>query len=208
MSDPVNNPSHYNQNGIEVIDVIETYAKDDFRLANVIKYVCRCDYKGKKLEDLKKAAWYLNRVIEELAHEAAAERFVQPGPDRIAGDDDASKRIKARYYNYDANEARCKCANPSCQETIKACDVAFLNKAGNTFCSIVCQVMHDNEERCYECGEYLPTTEPGKRYQEAKGDWRLAYGKYQDGRFRCDDCYNSDVALEDKTHPWDGEDGR
>jgi len=67
MSDPVNNPAHYNQNGIEVIDVIETYAKEDFRLANVIKYVCRCEYKGKKLEDLKKAAWYLNRVIDELA---------------------------------------------------------------------------------------------------------------------------------------------
>lgn len=66
MTDPVNNPSHYNQNGIEVIDVIETYAKDDFRLANVIKYVCRSGYKGNKLQDLQKAAWYLQRVLDEL----------------------------------------------------------------------------------------------------------------------------------------------
>ena len=66
MNDEVSNPSHYNQNGIEVIDVIETYAKDDFRLANVIKYVCRCEYKGRKLQDLEKASWYLNRVIDEL----------------------------------------------------------------------------------------------------------------------------------------------
>jgi hypothetical protein len=69
MNDPVDNPAHYNQNGIEVIEVIETYAKKDFRLANVIKYVCRCEYKGKKLQDLEKAQWYLDRVIDEL-HEA------------------------------------------------------------------------------------------------------------------------------------------
>ena len=66
MTDEVNEPSHYNQNGIEVIDVIETYAKSDFRLANVIKYVCRCEYKGNKLQDLEKAQWYLERVIDEL----------------------------------------------------------------------------------------------------------------------------------------------
>ena len=66
MTDPVNNPSHYNQNGIEVIDVIETYAKEDFRLANVIKYVCRSGYKGNQVQDLRKAQWYLERVLAEL----------------------------------------------------------------------------------------------------------------------------------------------
>lgn len=70
MTDPVDNPSHYNKGGIEVIDVIETYAKSDFRLANVIKYVCRCDYKGQKLQDLQKAAWYLDRAIVDLEAEA------------------------------------------------------------------------------------------------------------------------------------------
>ena len=66
MNDEVNNPSHYNQNGIEVIDVIETYAKHDFRLANVLKYVCRAGYKGHPLQDLQKAQWYLNRVVSEM----------------------------------------------------------------------------------------------------------------------------------------------
>jgi hypothetical protein len=65
MTDDVNNPSHYNKQGIEVIDVIEAYATD-FRLANVLKYVCRCEYKGTKLQDLEKAAWYLNRTIQDL----------------------------------------------------------------------------------------------------------------------------------------------
>ena len=66
MTDEVNNPVHYNQNGIEVIDVIETYAKHDFRLANVLKYVCRAGYKGHPLQDLQKAQWYLNRVVSEM----------------------------------------------------------------------------------------------------------------------------------------------
>ena len=32
----------------------------------MIKYVCRCEYKGNKLQDLKKAQWYLNRCVQEL----------------------------------------------------------------------------------------------------------------------------------------------
>ena len=72
MTDEVNNPSHYNQNGIEVIDVIETYAKHDFRLANVLKYVCRAGYKGHPLQDLQKAQWYLNRVVSEMEELDAA----------------------------------------------------------------------------------------------------------------------------------------
>ena len=51
--DPVEKPEHYNQ-GIEVIDVIEDY-KLNYNLGNVIKYICRAKFKGKELEDLKKA---------------------------------------------------------------------------------------------------------------------------------------------------------
>ena len=64
-SDPVNHPSHYTSGGIETIDFIE--AKDlDYNLGNVIKYITRADKKGKKLEDLKKAQWYLNRAVSNL----------------------------------------------------------------------------------------------------------------------------------------------
>ena len=59
----VNHPNHYNTGRIEVIDAIEAWDLG-FNLGNVVKYVARCDHKGTPLEDLRKAAWYLNREIE------------------------------------------------------------------------------------------------------------------------------------------------
>ena len=72
--DSVNRPQHYAGTKIEVIDYIED-KNLGFCLGNVIKYVSRAgrkkdyadqDQLEKELEDLKKAAWYLNRRIEEL----------------------------------------------------------------------------------------------------------------------------------------------
>jgi hypothetical protein len=64
--DNVNSPAHYKAGGIETIDFIE--AKElGYNLGNVIKYVSRADHKGKKLEDLKKAEWYLAREIKNLS---------------------------------------------------------------------------------------------------------------------------------------------
>ena len=64
--DNVNSPTHYLTGGIETIDYIE--AKNlNYNLGNVVKYVSRSDYKGKKLEDLKKARWYLCREIINLS---------------------------------------------------------------------------------------------------------------------------------------------
>ena len=59
----VDHPSHYNK-GIETIDYIESWNMD-FNIGNVIKYVTRAGYKDNKLEDLQKAKWYLERVIEK-----------------------------------------------------------------------------------------------------------------------------------------------
>lgn len=68
QTDAVNHPPHYTAGGIETIDFIE--AKNlNFRLANVVKYVSRAPHKGKQLEDLRKAQWYLSREI--MALEAA-----------------------------------------------------------------------------------------------------------------------------------------
>jgi hypothetical protein len=65
--DPVNSPSHYTHGGVETIDYIEAKGLDkDFCLANVVKYVSRAGYKISKLEDLKKAQYYLNRRIKSL----------------------------------------------------------------------------------------------------------------------------------------------
>lgn len=62
----VDHPSHYNTGKIEVIDFIEDQ-KLGFHEGNVVKYVARAKHKGTELEDLRKAAWYLNRAIEQLS---------------------------------------------------------------------------------------------------------------------------------------------
>ena len=63
--DNVNSPSHYKVGGVETIDFIEA-KKLGYNLGNVVKYVSRADYKGRLLEDLKKAQWYLNREIQAM----------------------------------------------------------------------------------------------------------------------------------------------
>ena len=70
-NDPVNHPAHYiADDGIECIDAIEaTLTPEEFRgylRGQVIKYVWRCNYKGKRLEDLEKAEWYLKKYINIL----------------------------------------------------------------------------------------------------------------------------------------------
>jgi hypothetical protein len=64
LSDPVNHPSHYTEHpsGIECIEVTEHMS---FCIGNAIKYLWRADLKhDDAIEDLKKAAWYINREIE------------------------------------------------------------------------------------------------------------------------------------------------
>lgn len=58
----VDHPSYYNQAKLEVIDAIEGLELGFVR-GSILKYICR--YKQKNgIEDLKKAKWYLNRLIE------------------------------------------------------------------------------------------------------------------------------------------------
>ena len=58
----VNHPEHYNHiPDIECIDVIEWF---NFNIGSAIKYLWRVDFKGKPVEDLEKAAWYIQREIE------------------------------------------------------------------------------------------------------------------------------------------------
>ena len=63
--DVINHPSHYTRGKIEVIDFIEDQQLS-YHLGNVIKYIARAGHKGDKLEDLKKARWYLDRYINEV----------------------------------------------------------------------------------------------------------------------------------------------
>ena len=64
----VNHPKHYNTGKIEVIDAIEEWQLG-FCDGNVIKYVARHKFKGRPLEDLKKAKWYLERLIQQYEQE-------------------------------------------------------------------------------------------------------------------------------------------
>lgn len=61
-ADMVNHPPHYKVGGIETIDFIEAKGLN-YHLGNVVKYVTRADHKGERLENLKKAQWYLEREI-------------------------------------------------------------------------------------------------------------------------------------------------
>jgi|TARA_R110000796_G_scaffold46751_2_gene113056 hypothetical protein len=62
----VNHPAHYNKAGIETIDALAAMLGDGFQpylQGNIMKYLWRYKYKNGK-EDLKKAQWYLNKLIE------------------------------------------------------------------------------------------------------------------------------------------------
>lgn len=59
----VNHPQHYNQGEIECIDIIEMLGLN-FALGSALKYIWRADIKGNPIEDLEKAAWYIQREIE------------------------------------------------------------------------------------------------------------------------------------------------
>lgn len=70
--DPVNRPAHYTSGGIECIDAMQAAFGDeavkDFCLCNAFKYLWRHRQKN-GVEDLKKARWYLNRLIREMEAE-------------------------------------------------------------------------------------------------------------------------------------------
>ena len=62
-SSAVDHPSHYNVGKIEVIDAIESWGLN-FSLGSAVKYIARADHKGKPIEDLQKARWFIEREIE------------------------------------------------------------------------------------------------------------------------------------------------
>ena len=66
-NDPVNHPAHYTSHpsGVECIQITEHMG---FNLGNALKYIWRADLKGDALEDLRKAAWYVQREIARREH--------------------------------------------------------------------------------------------------------------------------------------------
>ena len=70
IKDNVNNPTHYNTGSVECIDAIEAMLTPDeyigYLRGNSMKYRWRMRYKGKPIEDLQKAEWYENRLLNFL----------------------------------------------------------------------------------------------------------------------------------------------
>lgn len=63
----VDHPKHYNQGGIELVNIVDSYQLG-FYEGNIVKYMIRSGKKpgNSKLQDLKKAQWYLNYLIKLL----------------------------------------------------------------------------------------------------------------------------------------------
>lgn len=73
VDDVVNSPEHYRQGGIEAIDAIQaSMTREEFKgylKGNAQKYLWRYRHKGKPVEDLRKAKWYLDRLLVELGED-------------------------------------------------------------------------------------------------------------------------------------------
>lgn len=71
----VDHPPHYTNRKMEAIDIIEMVIEVEknpkvaYNLSNVLKYILRFRDKGRPVEDLEKAMWYLNRVKEHVKKE-------------------------------------------------------------------------------------------------------------------------------------------
>ena len=105
-NDPVNHPSHYTQGGIECIDALTAMVTgyedpNDAALTwQVGKYIWRHPFKSKPIEDLKKARFYLDRLIRYLETKAYL-TDVPPAGDAVTSGvstcEDAYARMKADY---------------------------------------------------------------------------------------------------------------
>jgi hypothetical protein len=67
--DVVNHPTHYTSGSIECIDAIKASMGQEkfngYLKGNIIKYIWRYELKQNPVQDLEKAQWYLNRLIQE-----------------------------------------------------------------------------------------------------------------------------------------------
>lgn len=112
MIDNVNHPSHYTQGGIECIDALKaaTVGKTGIEavcVANAIKYLWRYEEKN-GLEDVKKAQWYINHLIQELEEKKENNTFYDT--DDVVGDCLDCANFNMNEDNEDS-EPCCNCKN-------------------------------------------------------------------------------------------------
>ncbi len=99
MNDSVNHPKHYTEHpsGVECIQITEHM---NFCLGNAVKYVWRADLKGRDIEDLKKAVWYINREIARREDEDRRNNSEASVNTTISGVDYAPSGATNRKFKY------------------------------------------------------------------------------------------------------------
>lgn len=101
MSNQVDHPKHYNHiKGIECITVAEQL---NFNLGNALKYIWRCEEKGNKIQDLKKALWYIER---EIQNETAKIPVDKPG--EILSEENYSREMCQHFVPRDLDCRSCR----------------------------------------------------------------------------------------------------
>ncbi len=95
MEDLINSPKHYCQGSVECLDAIESMSGIngfmEYLRGNIVKYLWRAKSKGNPLQDLKKAQFYLNRMVTSL-EAATREAFTEPVTDTPAPAPRVTKR--------------------------------------------------------------------------------------------------------------------
>ena len=106
MKETVNHPDHYKEDKYECIDVmVDIYgveATKNFCKLNAFKYIWRSDKKGKDIEDMKKAKWYIDKYIEldedfESDELHAPNNDLEPHVKYVVDDENSVNEIKKRY---------------------------------------------------------------------------------------------------------------
>jgi len=120
--DPVNQPAHYTQGKVECIDAIESALSPEefmgFLRGQVLKYTWRCRLKSSSLEDLRKAAWYNDRLQLFIADAATASAptSILKGSDSNGSTDNhfANVRRAAGSTKYECAELNCTFPQCNC----------------------------------------------------------------------------------------------
>ena len=78
--DEVENPAHYNVGSRQTIDIIDEIldqmvldGKQGYRLGSALKYIIRHQHKGAPIQDVRKAIWFLRRLIKEYGGDESGE---------------------------------------------------------------------------------------------------------------------------------------
>lgn len=120
MTDNVNKPKHYTFGKFEVIDVLMDWFSTDPLMWQVGKYIARYMHKGKPLEDLKKARFYLDKRIAQLESTEAT-----PLEKSVKASDETRKKLEEEYRKYMNEESRKRALDCSncfiCSKPVGSC---------------------------------------------------------------------------------------